>query len=89
VEAERKARRKFIKPTSPKANIAGAGPGPGRTARGVGRTSSLSKLTPMDVARADWRRRLLSWHYWLLIVLGGGFVLFSVVLTIWLLILGP
>jgi hypothetical protein len=43
----------------------------------------------MDVARAEWRRRLLSWHYWLLIVLGGGFVLFSVALTIWLLILGP
>ena len=43
----------------------------------------------MDAARAEWRRWLLSWHYWLLIVLGGGFVLFSVVLTIWLLILGP
>ena len=28
-------------------------------------------------------------HNWLLIVLGGGFVLFSVVLTIWLLVLGP
>jgi hypothetical protein len=38
---------------------------------------------------AEWRRRLLSWHFWLLIVLGGGFVLFSVVLTILLLVIGP
>jgi hypothetical protein len=43
----------------------------------------------MNEARAEWRRRLLFWHDWLLIVLGGGFVLFSVVLTIWLLVLGP
>jgi hypothetical protein len=43
----------------------------------------------MNEARAEWRGRLLFWHYWLLIVLGGGFVLFSVVLTIWLLVLGP
>ena len=43
----------------------------------------------MDVARAEWRRLHHSWHYSLLIVLGGGFVLFSVVLTMWLLILGP
>ncbi len=43
----------------------------------------------MNGARAEWRRRLLSWHFWLLIVLGGGFVLFSVVLTILLLVIGP
>jgi hypothetical protein len=43
----------------------------------------------MDVASAEWRRRLLSLHFWLLIVLGGGFVLFSVVLTIWLMVIGP
>jgi hypothetical protein len=43
----------------------------------------------MDVARAEWRRRLLFWNRWLLILLGIGFVLFSVVLTIVLLVLGP
>jgi hypothetical protein len=43
----------------------------------------------MDVARAERRRWLLSLHFWLLIVLGGGFVLFSVVLTIWLMVIGP
>jgi hypothetical protein len=43
----------------------------------------------MNGARAERRQRLLSWQLWLLIVLGGGFVLFSVVLTILLLVLGP
>jgi hypothetical protein len=43
----------------------------------------------MDVARAEWRRRLLLWNRWFLILLGIGFVLFSVVLTIWLMVIGP
>jgi hypothetical protein len=43
----------------------------------------------MNGARAEWRRRLLLWNRWLLILLGAGFVLFSIVLTILLMILGP
>ena len=43
----------------------------------------------MNGARAVWHRRLLSWQFWLLIVLGGGFVLVSIGLTILLLVLGP
>jgi hypothetical protein len=43
----------------------------------------------MDGAHAEWYRRLLLWRRWLLILLGAGFVLFSVVLTIWLMVIGP
>ena len=42
----------------------------------------------MDGAHAEWYRRLLLWRRWLLL-LGAGFVLFSVVLTIWLMVIGP
>jgi hypothetical protein len=43
----------------------------------------------MNVTRAEWHQRLLLWNRWLLILLGAGFVLFSVVLTIWLMVIGP
>jgi hypothetical protein len=44
-------------------------------------------LTAVNGARAEWRRRLLSWNRWLLILLGAGFVLFSLVFTILLLVM--
>jgi hypothetical protein len=43
----------------------------------------------MERSRAVWSRRLLSWHRWLLILLGAGFVLFFVALTILLLLIRP
>jgi hypothetical protein len=42
----------------------------------------------MNGARAEWHRRLLLWRHWFLILLGAGFVLFSVVLTILMMVLG-
>jgi hypothetical protein len=41
----------------------------------------------MNGARAEWRQRLLLWRHWILILLGAGFVLFSVVLTILMMVL--
>jgi hypothetical protein len=41
----------------------------------------------MNGARAEWRQRLLLWRHWLLILLGAGFVLFSVVFTILMIVL--
>jgi hypothetical protein len=41
----------------------------------------------MNGARAEWRQRLLLLRRWLLILLGAGFVLFSVVLTILMMVL--
>jgi hypothetical protein len=41
----------------------------------------------MNGARAEWRQRLLLLRHWLLILLGAGFVLFSVVLTILMMVL--
>jgi hypothetical protein len=46
-----------------------------------------SKLNPVNEARADWRRRLLLWNRWLVIVLVAGFVLFSLVFTIVLMVM--
>jgi hypothetical protein len=42
----------------------------------------------MNEARAEWRRRLLLWNRWLVIVLVAGFVLFSLVFTIVLIVMG-
>jgi hypothetical protein len=42
----------------------------------------------MDEAHAEWRRRLLSWNRWLVILLVAGFVLFSLVFTIVLMVMG-
>jgi hypothetical protein len=36
----------------------------------------------MNEAHAEWRRRLLLWNRWLVILLLAGFVLFSVVFSI-------
>jgi hypothetical protein len=42
----------------------------------------------MTEARAEWRRRLLLWNRWLVILLAAGFVLFSLVFTIVLMVMG-
>jgi hypothetical protein len=42
----------------------------------------------MNEAHAEWRRRLLSWNRWLVILLVVGFVLFSLVFTIVLMVMG-
>jgi len=42
----------------------------------------------MSEARAEWRRRLLRWNRWLVILLVAGFVLFSLVFTIVLMVIG-
>jgi hypothetical protein len=42
----------------------------------------------MDEARAEWRRRLLLWNRWLVILLVAVFVLFSLVFTIVLMVTG-
>jgi hypothetical protein len=41
----------------------------------------------MNEAHAEWRRRLLLWNRWLVIVLVAGFVLFSVVFSIVLMVM--
>jgi hypothetical protein len=41
----------------------------------------------MNEARADWRRRLLLWNRRLVILLVAGFVLFSLVFTIVLMVM--
>jgi hypothetical protein len=42
----------------------------------------------MNEAHAEWRRRLLLWNRWLVILLVAGFVLFSLVVTIVLMVMG-
>jgi hypothetical protein len=42
----------------------------------------------MNEARAEWRRRLLLWNRWLVILLVASFVLFSFVFTIVLMVMG-
>jgi hypothetical protein len=42
----------------------------------------------MNEAHAEWRRRLLSWNRWFVILLVAGFVLFSLVFTIVLMVMG-
>jgi hypothetical protein len=42
----------------------------------------------MNEAHAEWRRRLLSWNRWLVILLVASFVLFSLVFTIVLMVMG-
>ena len=42
----------------------------------------------MNEAHAEWRRRLLSWNRWLVILLVAGFVLFSLVFTLVLMVMG-
>lgn len=42
----------------------------------------------MNEARAEWRRRFLLWNRWLVILLVAGFVLFSLVFTIVLMVMG-
>jgi hypothetical protein len=42
----------------------------------------------MNEARAEWRRRLLLWNRWLVILLVAAFVLFSLVFTIVLMVMG-
>jgi hypothetical protein len=41
----------------------------------------------MNEAHAEWRRRLLLWNRWLVILLVVGFVLFSVVFSIVLMVM--
>jgi uncharacterized Rmd1/YagE family protein len=41
----------------------------------------------MNDAHAEWRRRLLSWNRWLVILLVAAFVLFSLVFTIVLMVM--
>jgi hypothetical protein len=41
----------------------------------------------MNDAHAEWRQRLLSWNRWLVILLVAGFVLFSVVFSVVLLVM--
>jgi hypothetical protein len=47
-----------------------------------------SKLSRVNEARAEWRRRLLLWNRWFVVVLVAGFVLFSLVFTIVLIVMG-
>jgi hypothetical protein len=41
----------------------------------------------MNDAHAEWRRRLLLWNRWLVILLVAGFVLFSVAFSIVLMVM--
>jgi hypothetical protein len=41
----------------------------------------------MNEAHAAWRRRLLLWNRWLVILLVAGFVLFSLVFTVLLMVM--
>ena len=41
----------------------------------------------MNEARAEWRRRLLLWNRWVVILLVASFVLFSLVFTIVLMVM--
>jgi hypothetical protein len=41
----------------------------------------------MNEAHAEWRRRILLWNRWLVILLVAGFVLFSLAFTIVLVVM--
>jgi hypothetical protein len=41
----------------------------------------------MNDEHAEWRRRLLLWNRWLVILLVAGFVLFSVVFSVVLMVM--